>query len=602
MDLGTLTTTRNLPVSGSLPGIGMPPEVYGKVAAPFSVSAAPTVTFNTSTTITSAQTLLSMSSGVPNTKWFNFLSPGLAQRGTAFPQTNILQSFAYNTESLSGNQFSTTFYHSGSQLDIIRYGDASSLQVWVDGQYLGYWTSASNSGTAQAGSANTITLAAGASAVNQQYVGYTVSITGGTGAGQVGIVTGYVGSTKVATMAANWGTNPDATSTYVVVDDVHGYQVDAVTGSVKFINLNWGTVATRRIELISTQFYGINIGPNDTLWPGPPSSATRCVAVADSFLEITGGPFSRHPDLIGALARDCGWQIWPDGEGSTGWCAIYSTGGFQRLNYMDRIAPPPEAWRLQAFGATAGTFTVSVTFAGSTQTTGTIAYNASDTTVQTAIQGLSNLPANSVVVAGGHEPQRGWVVIIHGASGAQLTWNTASITGGTPALFTWPGVVAPRVPTDGNGNALPFVLLVIGSGNDNSGGFTAAQIQANATATAQYIVQNFPTAITIFVGVLSVQTHGVNGVLDATDIGYNTAMKTAAALLPKVNGNTPFVDTYAAGSGGNAWIFGAGNIGTPTTNKNDILISLAASGHPTGEGYSLFSTRIMQNIKALFGA
>lgn len=577
--------------------------VLGGVAGTFSVSAAPTVTFNASTTITSAQTLLSMTSGVPNTKWFNFLSPGLAQRGATFPQTNILQSFAYNTESLTGDLFWTSFYHTGPQLDIIRYGDASPMAVFVDGQYLGAFTPAANSGTAQAGGANTITLAAGASAVNNQYVGFSVAITGGTGAGQVQQVTGYVGATKVATMAANWATQPDATSTYNVTDDVHGYAIDGVTGSVKYVNLNWGTTATRKIEILSPQFYGINIGPNDTLWPAPPSSNTRMVLVADSFFEWTGGPFTRHPDLTTALGRDSGWQTWPDGEGSTGWCATYSSGGVQRLNFMDRIAPPTEAWRLQAFGATAGTFTVSVTYNGSTQTTGTIAYNASDTTVQTAIQGLSNLPANSVVVGGGHEPQRGWIVIIHGASGAQLTWNTSGITGGTPALFpNWPGVVAPRVPKDGSGNSLPFILLVVGSGNDNSQGFTAAQIQANATTTAQYIAANFPTALTIFVGIVAVQTHGVNGVLDATDIAYNAAIKAAAVFLPKINGQIPFIDTYAAGVGGNAWIFGAGTIGAPTTNKNDILISLSASGHPTGEGHSYLATRLMQNIKQLLGA
>jgi len=162
--------------------------------------------------------------------------------------------------------------------------------------------------------------------------------------------------------------------------------------------------------------------------------------------------------------------------------------------------------------------------------------------------------------------------------------------------------VAPRVPLDGNGNPLPFVLFVCGSGNDNSGGFTAGQIQANATVAAQYIAAHFPTALTIFCGILAVQTHGVNGVLDATDIGYNAAIRTAAGFLPKINNNVPFIDTYAAGVAGNAWIFGAGNIGTPTANKNDVLISLSANGHPTGEGYSLFSTRIMQAIKTLFGA
>src|SRR5882724_1520567 len=52
------------------------------------------------------------------------------------------------------------------------------------------------SGAAQGGSANTIQLAAAASAVDGFYVGKTVRITGGTGNGQEGVITAYVGATR----------------------------------------------------------------------------------------------------------------------------------------------------------------------------------------------------------------------------------------------------------------------------------------------------------------------------------------------------------------------------------------------------------------------
>jgi hypothetical protein len=78
-----------------------------------------------------------------------------------------------------------------------------------------------NSGTAQAGSASTITLAAGASAVNDFYNGMTVRLTGGTGSGQERKITDYVGATKVATISPDW-TAPDATSTYDVIDRPNG--------------------------------------------------------------------------------------------------------------------------------------------------------------------------------------------------------------------------------------------------------------------------------------------------------------------------------------------------------------------------------------------
>lgn len=73
-----------------------------------------------------------------------------------------------------------------------------------------------NSGTAQAGGATSITLAAGASASDDEYNDFYVRITGGTGEGQSRRITDYDGTTKVATVASAWGTNPDGTSTYEV--------------------------------------------------------------------------------------------------------------------------------------------------------------------------------------------------------------------------------------------------------------------------------------------------------------------------------------------------------------------------------------------------
>lgn len=74
-----------------------------------------------------------------------------------------------------------------------------------------------HSGTAQAGAAGTITLAAGASGTNNLYKGLVIKIYGGTGAGQARTITAYDGTTKVATVAWNWATDPDNTSTYGVL-------------------------------------------------------------------------------------------------------------------------------------------------------------------------------------------------------------------------------------------------------------------------------------------------------------------------------------------------------------------------------------------------
>ena len=73
-----------------------------------------------------------------------------------------------------------------------------------------------HTGTAQAGSATTITLASTASATNDIYNGMTVYLSSGTGSGQIKVITDYVGATKVATVST-WTTNPSATSVYEVM-------------------------------------------------------------------------------------------------------------------------------------------------------------------------------------------------------------------------------------------------------------------------------------------------------------------------------------------------------------------------------------------------
>ena len=75
-------------------------------------------------------------------------------------------------------------------------------------------------GTAQAGAATTITLDASASAIDDFYNGCWVNCTNDTPsgvAGQCRRITDYVGSTKVATVEAAWGTNPSSSTTFEVL-------------------------------------------------------------------------------------------------------------------------------------------------------------------------------------------------------------------------------------------------------------------------------------------------------------------------------------------------------------------------------------------------
>lgn len=82
-------------------------------------------------------------------------------------------------------------------------------------------TSSDVTGTAQAGSAGSITLAAGASSTDDFYSGMVITLTGGTGSGSKGVITDYVGSTKVATVQKSTAAfTPDGTSTYSIESNV----------------------------------------------------------------------------------------------------------------------------------------------------------------------------------------------------------------------------------------------------------------------------------------------------------------------------------------------------------------------------------------------
>jgi hypothetical protein len=72
-------------------------------------------------------------------------------------------------------------------------------------------------GTAQAGTANTLQLAAGAVTTDNQFVRAKVIITGGTGSEQEAIISDSTASTDTLTITPAWLVTPDATSTYEVM-------------------------------------------------------------------------------------------------------------------------------------------------------------------------------------------------------------------------------------------------------------------------------------------------------------------------------------------------------------------------------------------------
>ena len=110
-------------------------------------------------------------------------------------------------------------------------------------------------GTAQAGTSTSVTLAAGASSVNDYYKGAVLRFVDGTGANQATrVITAYNGTTKVATVARAFATTPDTTTVYVVQGEqspVLGNNLDilvqAGTGTGQ-INLTGGNVTASTVS------------------------------------------------------------------------------------------------------------------------------------------------------------------------------------------------------------------------------------------------------------------------------------------------------------------------------------------------------------------
>lgn len=71
-------------------------------------------------------------------------------------------------------------------------------------------------GTARGGDETTVKLAPAAGNENGKYIGYTIALTAGKGAGQVRQVVGYSGGNNTATVNLPWSEVPDNTTRYVL--------------------------------------------------------------------------------------------------------------------------------------------------------------------------------------------------------------------------------------------------------------------------------------------------------------------------------------------------------------------------------------------------
>ena len=110
-------------------------------------------------------------------------------------------------------------------------------------------------GTAQAGGVSNITLDSVSSPVNDIYVGKLIKITAGTGVGQTKTITGYNGSTNIATVNTAWGTTPDATSVYSIIGFVWIASIYSINLIYKF---NGSVVTSETLPMAGLNTSGTN--------------------------------------------------------------------------------------------------------------------------------------------------------------------------------------------------------------------------------------------------------------------------------------------------------------------------------------------------------
>jgi hypothetical protein len=119
----------------------------------------------------------------------------------------------------------------------------------------------SNTGTAQDGASGSITLESGTSLGETSVLGKEIFIYGGTGAGSISNCTAFSTSTLVATVTPNFNTAPDATSTYMIVDNYY-----------PLVEANLWDWDTQNPVLDVPQFFALRGDADDgefLVWPAP---------------------------------------------------------------------------------------------------------------------------------------------------------------------------------------------------------------------------------------------------------------------------------------------------------------------------------------------
>jgi hypothetical protein len=370
--------------------------------------------------------------GTVDTTHFSFLNGFPIQRDKGFNSCNAV--ICANTCSTNAVYSPTVeFYHTGAQLELNHFDGGAGYRIFVDDVVVMNNPVTGFSGTAQAGSATSITLAAGASATTGTYVGWDVAITGGTGAGQQKPIIAYFGSTGVATVRGGFGTAPDATSTYEIRPPGAPFLTPGPTGNIQHIPLDFGGVrATRKftIECAGATLFGINVGPCDSIC-STTTRRMRTFVIGNSFDEGTGA-WSWTQSLAAIMCNELGEEYWQSAQGGADYVNAGAISSY-RLNVLDRLFPPACSWRLNIGNNTSGNF--QLTFG--TQTTAVLPYTVG-TYGFTVNLGTPSAGTYALTVTNGAGSATATVPYNDTASQVQTLLNALSI-GGTAVSTTVTG-------------------------------------------------------------------------------------------------------------------------------------------------------------------
>lgn len=452
---------------------------------------------------------------------------------------------------------------------------------------------ATTSGTAAAGAASTITLAAEASATNGLYTDQFIRIMSGTGAGQIRQITGYVGATKVATVKPVWTTAPDATSTYEMGRSYFNWTNANTTGD--YISIDWSgerRFRTYRVEHAGQGFYGVYLSSViSSIFPAPRTFDRQCFWSGDSFSAGTGASLASFSSMAYVACSLLGWEL----------CNV-SIGGAGDLNpgasvpAPQRLLPGANSWFVKMSGTVTGSFTI-------TQGAVTVTVNRTDTQaqIQTSLDTAFGSGAYTVIFSGAASQQNYWF-LGNGATGeltTPMTANFAGLTGANtgihaPSISQYLGEIERNLYRRPDGTIPPFEIVLANGHNDtSSSGFAAADLQTAVTSLITRLKAKYPMASITVVGNMYVPPSGA-GAASVTDANSaRLAAATAAAGL--INGSVPFIQTLA-------WVGGAGGYhGNQVGTGNTDVWTDSDAVHPSEPGHEGYGRRLAYEIQALRG-